>query len=447
MRECNFKYSHEIEYYKYGKQLIGVIPSLDKVFTAKKLNGYPTSVISKQKPLFHESYKRKPRIKRVFVLTNACNLHCAYCFEGNPDKLQMMPNTTIKAGIEEMFREAIEQELSLISFSLFGGEPTMNWSAIETAVATATELERSTGIRCYKAIVTNGVMPEEYCKALAKMMDFIYFSFDGPKELFLQQRKPRGDVEIYETILQNAGTIYNIGTYLSFKVTVSKLTIDYLKEIDDFFTWNFPTCSRLYQPCMVDTDSPLYISFGDFLEKYYELKQYSVFSKNMTTSLHKNIPSDRFCNLMIRNVVYPDGTVLACHRSNMCIPDDQVKATFRVGYCDDIGYIRKDQETCKWLETFTVNEIAECRLCPFRYHCCGGCPTVKLLSGNGNPFRKANYCDSYLRFIFTDLITRLNQQKESYLVEMPRKITFNDYAIEWDMFEENVVETIISMEA
>lgn len=93
-------------------------------------------------------------------------------------------------------------------------------------------LEQLTGIRCYKAIVTNGVMSEEYCKYLSQKMDFIYFSFDRPKKLFLQQRKPKGSIEVYDAILQNANLVYNAGTYPSFKITVSRLTIDYLKEVD-----------------------------------------------------------------------------------------------------------------------------------------------------------------------------------------------------------------------
>ena len=87
---------------------------------------------------------------------------------------------------------------------------------------------------------------------------------------------------------------------------------------------------------MVDHDDELYISFGEFLEKYLELKRYTLFSKNMSTSLYKNKPSDRFCNLMVRNVIYPDGNVLTCHRSNMCIPDDAVEREFKVGSCNKV---------------------------------------------------------------------------------------------------------------
>lgn len=440
------KYLHKIMYYKYRKEVIGIIPSLDKMFLTNDCVTLPQSILSGDKPLFHESYKRKLRIKRVFVLTSACNLQCAYCFEGTHTNSQVMSANDVKIGIEAMFQEAMEKNISIISFSLFGGEPTMNWNAVETAISISTYLEELTGIRCYKAIVTNGVMSKTQAEYLSKNMDFIYFSFDGPEELFLLQRKPKGGNEVYNTIFKNANIVYNNGKYLSFKVTVSKLTIDYLKEVDDFFAYNFPMCSRMYQPCMVDVNDPLYISFGDFLEKYNELKTYSIFPNNITTPLHKNIPSDRFCNLAIRNVIYPDRKVLACHRSNMCIPDDKVKQTFIVGNYDENGNIIKDAKMQERLKMFTVENISECNQCPFKYHCCGGCPTIKLLSGDNNIFRRADYCEDYMRFFFTDLLRRLKILEEEYIVKLPISINVGNNQIEWDTFMNSTIKRIISME-
>lgn len=437
---------HKIDYYIYRNKVFGIIPTMDKVFIPRKECNYPTSIISKEKPIFHKSYKRKQRIKRVFVLTSACNLQCSYCFEGNHISKQKFDADKLKLCIEEMFNESVLSNKKLISFSLFGGEPSMNWKAIETAVSVAKDLEKKTGIKCYKAIVTNGVMPISHIQYLASNMDFVYFSLDGPKELFLKQRKPSGGSDVYDIIFRNAKEVYEKGTYLAFKVTVTKLTIEYLKEIDDFFAYNFPTCSRLYQPCMVDENSELYISFGKFLRKYLELKRYSVFSKNLTTSLYKNKPSDRFCNLTIRNVVYPDGSVLACHRSNMCVPEDDVKKEFKVGYCDDNGIIHRDNKKQQYLEKFTVNQINQCSTCPLKYHCCGGCATIKLLSGSKDMFRKADYCEDFMKFAYTDILSRLFQDEEEFLNYLPQKIFVTDNEMEENDFKNYVVERMITIE-
>lgn len=439
------QYIHEIGYYKYKDFLFGMIPSMDKVFSVSNQKNLPSGIISESKPIFHESYSRKQRIKRVFVLTSACNLQCSYCFEGTHDAPKVMNPDDVVSGIKNMFAQAQSVGKKLISFSLFGGEPSMSWKAVVQAILTAESLEKETGIRCYKAIVTNGVMRNEQAQYLAEHFDFVYFSFDGPKDLFLQQRKPKAGDHVYDIIFNNAKLVYQYGTYLSFKITVTKLTLNHLKEIDDFFADEFPTCSRLFQPCMMKKNDPLYISFGSFLEEYLELQQYSLFGKNMATSLYKNHPSDRFCNLAVRNVQYPDGSILACHRSNMCIPDDEVKKTFLVGRCEN-GILYKDEERKKYVESFTVSNIVECNDCSLKYHCCGGCATIKLLSGNGDMFRKADYCDDFKRYAYTTILSRLFEQPFSFIEDLPEKLCVSEHLINECEFNETVADRIITIE-
>ena len=404
--------------------IVGVIPSMDIVFSATGVK--PSLIRSNSRPIFHESYKRKKRIKRVLVLTNACNLQCSYCFEGTHSTQSFFSPEWASLNIAKMFDEAIESNNKLISFSLFGGEPSLNWDAVCAAITESKKLEKTTGIRCYKAIVTNGAMSKEKIKYLCDNVDFLYFSFDGAKELFLKQRKPKKGDSLYDIIFENAMLAYNTSVYLSFKVTVTKFTINNLNEIDDFFTVNFPTCSRLYQPCMVEKDDPLHIDFGEFLERFYQLEHHSLFPRNLTTSLYKNKPSDRFCNLAVRNVIYPNGDVLACHRSNMCIPDDKVREVFKVGYCDDNGNITKSKGKLDFMSRIKVANYSGCADCSLRYHCGGGCATIKLLSGNCDIFRKADYCEDFQRYAFSKIFNRLNIRDEKFLIKnIPQKIHFN----------------------
>ena len=106
-------YIHTIKYFSYKDDIIGVIPSMDKVFIAKASNSLPTTIVSKNKPIFHSGYKRKDRIKRVFVLTNACNLQCSYCFEGTHNVCKVMNPDMVENGIKQMFIEAANKEKKL----------------------------------------------------------------------------------------------------------------------------------------------------------------------------------------------------------------------------------------------------------------------------------------------------------------------------------------------
>ena len=344
-----------------------------------------------------------------------------------------------------MFAEAEKANKKLISYSLFGGEPTINWEVVENAIKITKELENKTNIKCYKAIVTNGVMEDFKSDFLSKNFDFIYFSLDGPKELFIKQRRSNNSDKLYNIIYNNAKKIYKTDSYLSFKITVTSFTIDYLKEIDDFFSDNFPTCSRLYQPCMVDENDILYVDFSYFLEKYLELKRYSIFPKNMMNSLYKNKPSDRFCNLSIRNVIYPNGNVLSCHRSNMCIPEDKIRSEFYVGYWKD-GIIYRDLEKHEYMKTFEVDNIEDCKDCIFKYHCCGGCPTIKLLSKNPNMFRKSDYCETMLKYSYTLLMSRLFNINMEYIKELPINKTVEKNEVSEKYFKDRFLNNIIKIE-
>lgn len=445
MREKHI-FNHEVHYFKLDNIVFGVIPSMDVAFTPKADARLVSGIKSEKIPYFYKTSSVSNRIKRVFVLTDGCNLQCSYCFEGKHIEANNMTPDMISNAILSMFEEAQKKNKKIISFSLFGGEPSMNWRAVLRAVETAKLQEQKTDIVCKKAIVTNGVMSKDKIEYLIKNMDYIYFSLDGPKELFLKQRRPKGGNILYDTIINNAKIVYDSGEFLSFKITVTSYTISYLREIDDFFANNFPTCPRLYQPCMVDEDDELYISFEDFLQEYSKLEKYSLFPKTMSTTLFKNMPSDRFCNLMIRNVVYPDGSVLACHRSNMCIPDDLVRKQFTVGKCDSNGKIERIPQKEEKLKLFTVNNFEGCKKCAIRYHCCGGCAVIKLLSGNGNMFRPADYCDGLKKYAYTNIVSRLTGKVIPMINKTPINVKSDCAVMEEKDFLDDNVEKIIKIE-
>lgn len=167
----------------------------------------------------------------------------------------------------------------------------------------------------------------------------------------------------------------------------------------------------------------------------------------MTTPLYKNKPSDRFCNLMIRNVVYPDGSVLACHRSNMCIPDDVVKRTFKVGVCNNNGKISKNKDMLNYINKFTVDSIDDCYNCSLKYHCCGGCATIKLLSENNDMFRKADYCEDFQKYFFCNIFERLYDEQIDYKsFDIPINYQPNCESMMYEQFFNLNVEKNISIE-
>lgn len=149
-----------------------------------------------------------PTLDEVYLLNNKIENFPAYV-------------CNIKRLIFPLKREKLINK-NIISFSLFGGEPTLNWNCVEKSIEIANDLSRQTGIECNKAIVTNGVFNIEKAKFLTENFNNIYFSIDGPKEMFVQQRRPKND-DVCDVIINNAKYVYNHGKKYRFQNNHYKL--------------------------------------------------------------------------------------------------------------------------------------------------------------------------------------------------------------------------------
>lgn len=385
-------YRHDIFYKKTGKDIIAYIPGLGKLYRLDNEDegNLPQYVLSEEKELFHRG-PGKRKTKRVLVLTEDCNLCCSYCYEGGKKRSVKMDIDFVRSIIIDLFNEAIRYGSGKVSFSLFGGEPTLCWRELTEAVNLSEELSERYGIECIRSIVTNGFMDIEKAEYLINNFDNIYISFDGPEDIFTGQRAvSEHGKEIYKQVFETAKYIYKNFKKLQFKVTVTSKSIDRLDEIMSFFNLEFPFAPQLYQPCMVDENSELYISFEEFLKKFFIYYDKNVLYKFTYNSVFKKVPSDKFCNLSVRRVVYPGGTVLSCHRCNICDSNDIVQKNFTLGEYEN-GNLKLDMNKINDIGRIDVNAVEGCSECFARYHCSGGCPAVKLHEGRSVKER-AGYC-------------------------------------------------------
>src|SRR2546422_10789071 len=70
-----------------------------------------------------------PRITHLeLILTEQCNLACSYCFENGMIRSRKMASSVAQAAIDILFDYA--QDEPVVHITLFGGEPTINFSGI-----------------------------------------------------------------------------------------------------------------------------------------------------------------------------------------------------------------------------------------------------------------------------------------------------------------------------
>ncbi|MCK8824023.1 radical SAM/SPASM domain-containing protein [Fuchsiella alkaliacetigena] len=346
--------------------------------------------------------------KRVLFITEDCNFNCVYCYEGEKSK-KHMDNGLIKDVIIDLFSKANAKNLDRVSFSLFGGEPTLDFEKLHYIIGLSKKLANQYDITCNRSIVTNALLDSSDMDYLIDKFDNIFISLDGPFEINSLQRYSSNKQEDYKQIFSNAKQVYNQApNKLQFKATITSKTIDKLEEIMKFFNSEFPLIPQLYQPCMVEKDNELYIDFNNYLEKFFLARSKNPLKKLVTTSLFKHVPSDVFCNLPYRRVVLPTGDVLGCHRLSIKDENDAVKDNFVIGKYQH-GKLTIDKEKVNKLKKININKgLAEqCSDCFARFHCAGGCATIKL-NQNLNPYQDPiHYCQGIKWFTVCMILEKL----------------------------------------
>jgi sulfatase maturation enzyme AslB (radical SAM superfamily) len=119
----------------------------------------------------------------AFILTDACNFDCSYCYEGRGTQ-RLDPSTLIRA--IDLFRPYFAREC-LVSF--YGGEPLLAFDLIERAVERLESSPQPNGHRVRFSITTNGsLLNEETLVYLERHGFSITLSFDGLAQDLTRQK-------------------------------------------------------------------------------------------------------------------------------------------------------------------------------------------------------------------------------------------------------------------
>jgi len=119
----------------------------------------------------------------AFILTDACNFDCSYCYEGRGTQ-RLDPSTLIRA--IDLFRPYFAREC-LVSF--YGGEPLLAFDLIERAVEWLESSPRPNGQRVRFSITTNGSLLDEETLVYLERHGFsVTLSFDGLAQDLTRQK-------------------------------------------------------------------------------------------------------------------------------------------------------------------------------------------------------------------------------------------------------------------
>lgn len=312
------------------------------------------------------------------ILSSACNLACKYCFiencSLNNKKEINMSNDTVLSAIDKYDKYIKKNDITDALIIFYGGEPMVNWEAIETAVKY--RKENKSNIKF--SMVTNGtLLDEEKIKFLAKNKIEVGISIDGPKEINDKNRIYRNsDKSVYDQIINKFPLLKAENCKFGLSITISE---DFLKIQDEVLDWleKLGVSSifyNMYHYTYKDANwESYYQDASKFLIKSYErLSKRGIYDGRIYRKIESVLKNEfKFsdCGAIGGNqlTIKPNGDVCVCH--GYFKTDKYV-----VGNIDkqSIEEILEDKEFDFWKKRCTINNN-ECLNCEALFICGGGC--------------------------------------------------------------------------
>lgn len=185
------------------------------------------------------------------VLADDCNLGCSYCFQEtiphvtpprqsllkvlsdrpgsggeakDPEHLKRMTAETAILTVRNSVRVAKQAGNRALSIEFFGGEPLLNWRAIEAVLDEFGTL--SEGVRILYSITTNATkMTDEIARKLRQNNVTVTVSFDSPKNV---ERVTKGGASADPMIHRGLDVLSRNDSILTFNTVVSVDNVDFV---------------------------------------------------------------------------------------------------------------------------------------------------------------------------------------------------------------------------
>jgi uncharacterized protein len=309
-----------------------------------------------------------------------------------------MPLEVAFEAIDFLFLSAARKKARHVSLGFHGGgEPSLELKNIKKLTKYARELSKSRKIRLKLNIATNGVMSENAATWVARNLDGINVSFDGPPNIQNYQRPGRNGKDAYRQVVKTLRVFESHKKPYYLRGTVTRFSQHRMTEIvTHFVEWFQPKIIQLepvFRSGRALKSNVLPPSTQCFVNGYLESEK--IAKKNGVrlkfSGLRYPVISDRFCGIGVQNfAVTPEGHVTSCfevlehedHRSNLF---------FFGKYRPDGFYI--DQDANAKIRTISETTFPHCMDCFAKFHCAGDCRAKGLFLNDAENYRGAGRCE------------------------------------------------------
>jgi uncharacterized protein len=352
---------------------------------------------------------QKKMISLYLLISQSCNMGCVYCLNGRTSyrtegNLRMSQEVAFKS-VERCLSELKPDGYLEIVF--FGGEPLLNWPLAKAVIRFCEEVlkKQHKGKRIHYHLTTNlSVLPDDLIDmAKAHRISFLC-DVDGPEAIHNACRPFKDGSPSHEDIVQNIERLTTAGLSVGLRATVTSLNQDHLVEVAEHHKKIGGSSSAFVPVNPVNSDE-------DVLEDRL-LPSVQTMMRGMTDVFESRIWTDtqlypfnqyapRICHegKMIRGCGAPYGNTPVVGVNGDVYPCIYLVGIrrFFIGNIMTADYPRRTvlQGMCDVLH---VDHMEDCRTCPWRYLCGGGClvPRMTVL-GNAKASDAAKaYCRDIL---------------------------------------------------
>jgi len=343
----------------------------------------------------------KQPIEKIGVwlhLTDACNLRCSYCYlPHNPITMEL---NVAKGAIDKAFEMALKYQSHEVDIKYAGGEPLYAFDRLLEIDTFAKALATKHTIKYRGRIITNGTMLDNVkIEAIQQANLSLTVSADGLGE-YNAQRLYSNQKSSIEDTLANIELCIEKGLYPTINIVVGEYNIDGLPE---FSKW------------LLERKLKFVFSFvrnHQYRDEFRGLEEqkiihgllatFEVIKANLPSYPLAHLVSDKMNPLMAHNYscaavenylgVDPKSNIAKCQMelnksvSNYLLPDP-------------IADIKADT---KFVRSFDVDTIEECKTCEIRYFCTAGCP-IETHQATGVYNKKSPNCAIY-KAIYDELL-------------------------------------------
>lgn len=319
--------------------------------------------------------------RTMLLVSDRCNLHCVYCYREAENVGDLMPFEVAKAALDTIIENAFSIKKKFVNLTFHGGgEPTINWEVLTQATDYARKSGKDKNIKIITSICTNGVMSKKHATWLAKNIDKITVSIDGPPEVQNHQRPLFGGGPSFERVAKTLDTFKSLGKTYMFRTTATALTQSRLADIFKFLAKRFKPMTIHIEPLFVcgrcltsDCEPPDAKAFADDIIRTMELSRKTrvrLFYSGGRLFYMDNV----FCSVSGKNfLITPRGEVTACLEVST-VEDPRAEMFMYGRYNPATTSFDFDTRKYKELRKIRVENFGSCKDCFARWHCCGDCP-------------------------------------------------------------------------